>query len=138
VGEVLHRRRFDGGQRSPQEFHAEYAFPPDAKCQGCKAKPSVRAIVLCPLDEAEKAGMIPPGATANPRAFPELAPVLVPVRENSSLLTKPSWYVRVSMVYSCRMCRAAMERTLAKAPSWAIVEINEGPDVRNRVVVGDR
>ena len=133
MSKVLHRKNFQNRfNRSPQEFHAAHAFPPGAKCAACQAKPSIRAIVMIPLDEAEKRGVIPPGAAKAPLLFPVLVPLLVHIKEASG----PKYYLRSSMAYSCRACRPSFERTLAKAPSWAIVEINEGPDYHNRVTVG--
>lgn len=129
----IHRKRFNGGNRTPQEYHAQFAFPPNAKCSACSAKPQLRAIVMIPLDEAEKRGMVPPGAAQAPLMFPDIAPVLVPIRESGSA---PSFYVRTSIAYSCKSCRKNFERALASAPSWAIVEINRGPDPTNRVSLG--
>ena len=130
---VQHIKKFDGGRRTPQEYHAQFAFPIGAKCVGCQGKPCIRAIVMMPLDEAAKHGQIPPGADKAPLLFPQLAPFLVPIKGSDG---KPSFYVRTSMAYSCTCCRRDLEKALAKAPSWAIVEINEGPDARNRVQVG--
>lgn len=132
MGKVIHHKKFDGGRRSPQEYHAEFGFPPTAKCQGCQAKPSIRGIVMVPLDDAEKSGLVPVGAAAAPIAFPDLQPVLVKIREGGA----GKYYVRVSLTYSCTRCQKDFEKALAKAPSWAIVEINYGPDHTNRVTVG--
>ena len=130
----VHRKSFRSKyNRSPQEFHAQYAFPPDAKCQACQNKPSIRGIVMMPLDEAEKRGVIPPGAGRAPLLFPDLAPALVPIHSGNG---KPDFYLRISLVYSCRLCQKDFEKALAKAPSFCIVEINRGPDPTNRVTVG--
>lgn len=131
--QVQHIKRFDGGRRTPQEYHNAFAFPPGAKCSGCKARPQVRAIVMVSAKDAERMGWIPPGAGANPRAFPEIVPVLVKLREGGPQGTD---YVRVSVAYACSVCAPEMERTLAKAPSWAVVEIGRGPDPTNRVSLG--
>lgn len=90
--------------------------------------------MLCPLDEAVKRGMLPggPAAIVDPRAIAAIAPVLVAINENGEKKN----YVRISMVYSCRSCQKELEKALAKAPSWCIVEINRGPDPTNRVSVG--
>ena len=121
--------------KAPQEFHAEHAFPKNATCHICANRPQVRAIVMVPLDEAEKSGMVPPGATHNPAAFSQIAPAMLKLKESA---TSEKWYIRLSKVYSCRQHRRDMEIALAKAPSWAVVEINEGPDYNNRVVTGYR
>jgi hypothetical protein len=125
---------FSRANVTPNEFHAKWAFPPTAKCCACQAKPSIRAIVMMPIDEAEKRGLIPPGAATAPMLFPAVVPVLVPIREPGN--PKPSFYIRVSMVYSCRRCRKDLAKALAKAPSFCIVEINEGPNPNERVLLG--
>lgn len=126
----IHIKKFDGGRRTPQEYHRQYAFPPDAKCSGCQAKPAVRAIVMAPLDEAAKRGIIPEAAKtyAGALMFPHLQPVLVQLTNG--------WHVRISKAYSCSMCRKTFEQQLAKGPSWCVVDISAGPDPKNRVVVG--
>lgn len=119
-----HKRHFDGGRSSPQEYHAKHAFPANARCQGCTARPTARAITMAPFDECL-------------RRMPELEPLLardpqailartVPIRE-SGLAEHPKPYLRLGIAYSCPRCLPALERTLARAPSWMIVEINRGP-----------
>lgn len=117
--------------QTPQEFHAAHAFPKGAKCAGCSNKPQVRAIVMMSAVDAEKMGMIPKGAGKAPVLFKELAPFLVKINDGGT----PKWFIRTSMAYSCRACRKDFEKALAKAPSYCVVEINEGPDYRNRVSV---
>ena len=41
--------------------------------------------------------------------------------------TKHGPYVRVSTTFACKQCTPALERVVAKQPSWAIVDINKGP-----------
>ena len=121
-----------GGMLTPQEAHARWAFPSGAVCTGCGGRPSIRAIVLSPLDEAEKRGWVPPGSSKAPLTFPELAPVLQQIEDGG----RHVWYIRLSRVYSCSRCQSALEKELARMPSWAIVEINRGPDPTNRIQVG--
>jgi hypothetical protein len=127
-----HIRRFDGGRSTPQEYHAMHAFPVGTRCAGCGGRPSIRALVMVPSDDAERSGMIPVGAGVAPHLFPQLAPVLVRLKDGGS----DRWFIRISKTYSCTLCQAALERTLAKAPSWAVVDISRGPDPHNRVQVG--
>lgn len=118
---VLHRKKFMGGRISPEEFHSKYAFPVGAKCQGCQARPSVRAIVMMELAEARKNPLIDQLMLMDPAAFMSS---VVQIKGSDG---KAVPYYRCSVVYSCRACRAAMEKQLAKAPSHCIVELNAGP-----------
>jgi hypothetical protein len=88
----------------------------------------VRAIVLAPLEEAVKRGMVHPNTPHD-----ALIPRVVPIQETSA--HKPKAYVRISCTYSCKKCQKDMEVALAKGPSWCIVEINRGPDPENRIIV---
>lgn len=80
-----------------------------------------------PADEAEKRGLIPTGASKAPHLYPAIQPIAVKLTDG--------WYIRASVCYACRACAPTMERALAKGPSWAVVEINRGPDPTNRVAV---
>lgn len=126
---TIHRKKFDGGRRTAQQFHEEHAFPPGAACANCGKRPSVRAIVMAPFDEVQKRGMLPQGALINP----SIMQAIVPIKDAQGL---PTPYVRLSIAYACRTCQPAFERALAKAPSWCIVEINRGPNPTERVQVG--
>ena len=133
MGSQKNMRVFDKGRSTPQEYHAKNAFPLDAKCTACQAKPSIRAIVMMPLDEAEKRNLVPAGAAKAPYLFPALQPVLVHIKSSDP---KGEWYIRISLAYSCTMCQKAFEKALATAPSYCIVEINRGPNSSNRVASG--
>lgn len=125
---ALHTNKFDKGRRSPQEFHQQYAFPQNARCCACPNRPNIRAIVLCPFDEAQKRGMLPEGAMFNPAVMQ----TLVTIKEGN----EPKPYLRLSVTYSCKSCQKEFEKALAKAPSWCIVELNHGPDPKNKVSIG--
>lgn len=56
----------------------------------------------------------------------EVMEAIVQIRENPTD-TVGKQYLRISRAYSCKGCRRTMEKALAKAPSWCIVEINEPP-----------
>lgn len=118
-------QKFAGGRMTPEEMHQKYAFPIGSKCL-CGRRPRFRAIVMMPFDEARKRM---PGLDeimqADPVAFMQQ---LVKIRENKTDADHElKTYLRVSVTYSCHACRRDMDKALAKAPSWAIVEINEGP-----------
>lgn len=121
-------KKFMNGAISVQEYHITHAFPEDARCL-CAAKPAVRAIIMVPYDEALKRGMIPEGHEASNDLLGRML-----LLKGADGRGEP--HFRWSTVYSCRQCQPAFEKELAKAPSWAVVDINRGPDPSNRVTVG--
>lgn len=118
---ALHRKKFMGGRMTPQEVHAQLAFPLDAKCAGCGRRPTIRAITMCELSEARK----DPGIEAIFQENPAAVVQRVVMLKGSDGKAIP--YLRMGIAYSCASCRPTMERTLAKAPSHWVVEINDGP-----------
>ncbi len=119
--------RFMQGRCTPQEYHEQHAFP-GQRCNGCGGPPALRAIVMAPYDEAQKRGMVPPGHVAGPA----ILKLVVALKGGDG---QPVPHVRMSITYSCRMCRRDFERALARAPSWVVVDINRGPDPTNRISV---
>lgn len=120
-----HMKKFAGGQMTPEEMHQKFAFPIGAKCL-CGRRPRYRAIIMMPLDEARKRM---PGLDEIMISAPEeFMGQLVKIRENKTDSDHQlKTYLRVSVTYACKECRRDMDKALSKAPSWAIVEINEGP-----------
>jgi len=117
--EVLHRRKLFQGRATAQEVHAKYAFPPGAKCTGCGKRGGLqtRAIVLMELEEMK-------------RRDPLLADLSIvdPVKFTQLILqTKYGPFIRVSTSYACPTCTPALEKAMAKCPSYCIVDINRGP-----------
>lgn len=106
-----------------------FGFPPGARCQGCGGPPHVRAIIMAPLDEVSKRGMFPADMPQH-----EIVKLVVPIQ--SSTDKRPQAFVRMSVTYSCSLCRKDFEKALAKTPSWCIVEITAGPDETNKIVLG--
>lgn len=126
MGAPVHVKKFANGRMTPQEMHRQFAFPKNAKCEGCGRRPHVRAIVMAPLDEVSKRGLLPADMPQH-----ELMKVIVPIQSVTD--RRPQAFVRISTTYSCTSCRKDFEKALAKGPSWCIVEINAGPDEKNRV-----
>ena len=124
-------KKFQNGDITPNDFYRKHGFPPSAKCQGCGAPPAVKATVLVEYKEAVKREMVPP-LVLDGAINEAVAKTIVNLRGPSG----PVPHIRTSSTYACSLCRVLMEKALAKGPSWAIVEINEGPDPRNRVSVG--
>lgn len=83
---------------------------------------------MMPLDEMRKRDaqfdQMVSLATVHPQAADMFYKTLVQIKGTDG---RPENYIRVSTTYSCSVCKTKFERALAKAPSWAIVEINQGP-----------
>lgn len=115
-----HLKKFTGGRFTPQEVHAHLAFPHDAKCI-CGQRPTMRAITMCELSEARKAEEVAQLLESNPAALVQRTVML----KGSDGLPIP--YLRMGMAYACTACSPTLEKTLAKAPSHWVVELNKGP-----------
>lgn len=115
MGEIIHRKKFDGGNRSPNDFHREFAYGPRKRCAICNGKPAIRIRVLMPLEELMKRSpdYVFEIMRSNPKGpyVPTLATTYGPL-------------VKVSDVCFCDICKVDGEREAAKGPSWAIVEID--------------
>lgn len=118
------------GTMTPQEFVAANTFGYSARCNGCGGAPVIQATVFVPYAEAVKRGLVPEGHEA-PK---QVLDVTVMLKSGASGAQEP--HVRLSQAYSCRLCQPAFERQLARAPSWAIVDINRGPNPTNQILVG--
>ncbi len=127
MSKTIHIKKFAGGAMSPEEYHSKFAFPPGATCAACSNRPMIRAIIMMELAEARKNPLVDQMMLMDPGSFMQH---VVHIKQSDGS-GKP--YFRVSVVYACKSCRRALEKQLAKAPSHCIVEINSGPDPKNRV-----
>jgi hypothetical protein len=113
--------KFAGGEMSPNELHRALAFG-GRKCDACGAPAAIQIKMFLPLsDVLTKA--------------PEWA--MKEALKNEGKLPivefKHGKHVRVCMTYACERCRAEAERIAVKAPSYCVVEIDEGPEAKNPV-----
>lgn len=129
-------KKFMNGRYTPQDVHAAYAFPLNAKCTGCGAPPTIQALVFIEAKEALKRGMLPDLSFLDAETTLTLEEKLTRTLIHFKGPSGPVAYFRFSIAYSCPLCRHAVEKELAKAPSYMVVEINEGPDPKNRLVLG--
>ena len=129
-------KKFMGGRYTPQEVHAAYAFPLNARCNGCGAPPTMRALLFIEAQEALKRGMLPDLTAFDAETTLSLEEKLIRTLIHFKGPSGPVAYFRFSITYSCPLCRHAMHKELAKVPSYMLVEINEGPDPKNRLVLG--
>lgn len=122
---IQHRKRFDGGNTTPEEYHSLHAFGPNAKCAMChQHRPSTRFVVMIPYDEIK-------------RRDPDFAllEMLDPGRIAAmAVQLKHGLHIRVSTQDVCRSCTPAAEKVAAKSPSWAVVNIIRAP--QGTIMVG--
>lgn len=121
MSKKIHIKRFAGGKMTPQEMHVQAMHKP---CALCGMPASARLRTLVQLNELIKRQpeFVAQVAATNP------AGPFIP--------TVPTTYgpmVKVSDVGACTRCRKQAEIAAARGPSWAIVEISEGPEARNPV-----
>jgi hypothetical protein len=94
----------------------------------------MRIKVFMPLDELSRRApnFVALATVSSPAGDGKLPTVLF--KENTSdIKGKP--YVKASDTFWCRDCRVEAQLTAAKgAPSWAVVEIDEG--IKNTIQVG--
>lgn len=122
----IRRKRFMDGRISAEEFHSKYAFPPDAHCHCCSARPVMRLMVFIPVDELEK----------RDPAFKLLMTLQPEVAMKMIVQFKHGPHVRTITMYACASHQTAAEQAIRGTPSWAVVEINRGPGTDKLVVGG--
>jgi DNA-directed RNA polymerase subunit RPC12/RpoP len=118
-------KQFQGGRTTPREYHQAHAFPPYAKCQGCGARPMIRAITMMPWDDFLKADGAKLVVDQLAHKLPELVAQNVVQLKGPDGLPRP--HVRLGVAYSCERCQRDFERALAKLPSYVVVDLNRGP-----------
>jgi len=121
---VQFKKKFMDGRMSPEDVHQRLAFKPGSRCLYCSKPPMTRATVLAPLDEVKKRD---PSIQDLSLARPDLFLAML-------VQTKHGPHVRISEVYSCKECTPALEKAVAKHPSWCIVDFDRGPGA-DRIVV---
>lgn len=127
MGGNIHVKKFAGGRETPQEMHARIAWA-GRRCLHCKGPPAIRIKVFAPVEELKQRSPHVMAGLAS--AFPGGSIPVVPTVHGPMLKTTD--------VVFCARCAPAAERAAAKGPSWALVEIDRGPDPKNRVVAGYR
>lgn len=125
-GENRNRRKFMDGRMTPQEAHRKWGFG-GRRCTGCKTSPGVMRIrVLMPLDEAMEAAPEYLAALAlTNKENPGQVPTVQLKESAGDFKGKP--YFMASQTFWCRDCRRDAQIAAARgAPSWAVVEIDDG------------
>ena len=134
--EILHFSKFMDGRMTPSEAHATYAFR-GRKCDGCHNKPGIMRIkVFMPMDELmRRAPNFLAVVAATNKDMPGQVPT-VKLKESTGD-QKGGDYFKASDTVWCHHCRTQARLEAAKgAPSWAVVEIDEG--IKDKIQVGYR
>lgn len=122
--EILHRQKFMGGKMTPQEAHRKWGI--GRKCRGCDAPGACRIKVFMPVDEAMKRApnLLAAIMATNPDESGKL-PVVRFKESSSDQIGKD--YIKASDTVWCDNCKVEARIEAAKsAPSWAVVEIDDG------------
>lgn len=122
---VIHRTKLFGGVKTAAEVHSETAWRGKCTIEGCPHLPVIQIRCFMTLNDfVNKApSMAAAIAASNPDGpFVPTVPM--------------TWgpMVRFSTVNACRTHQSDAEKTVAKAPSWVMVEIDRGPGADKAVV----
>ncbi len=128
-GAPLHMKRFMDGRLTPQELHQKLGF--GKPCIVCGGPPAIRIRVFMPLEEAMK---VAPELCAGIMASNPDGPY-VPTVKMKNTSGSEFQAMKASDCCFCANCKVGAEREAAKGPSWAIIEIDRGPDATNKVAV---
>jgi len=114
MSDIIHSKKLFDGRQTAREVWAETVLG-GIKCP-CGLDATVVCKVFWPLDECLKKG-------------PELLATVAAMHGGQvpTIDFTHGKHVRTGMAYSCDVCRPALEKEAAKAPSWAVVEISDGP-----------
>ncbi len=134
MGKVVHIKKFGHiTGETPTEMHRRTAWK-GARCSNCTSPAAIRILTFVPVEELKvRAPNVYAGLVTDCAERGEGLPV---TRLKSSKVSDPKPYLCAATVYACSHCQAAAEKAAAHSPSFAIVEIDRGPDPTSRVVVG--
>jgi hypothetical protein len=120
MADIIHRKRlFDG--RPAAEVYAETAWPGKV-CTGCGGKPpAIRVQIFVALQDMSA-------------QLREVALYEIALRRLNTVRTKRGPAIRTGEAYACRLCQASLERTAARAPSYAMVDLERGPGPETPIV----
>jgi hypothetical protein len=127
--EVRHLRKLFGGKMTAEEVHRAVALP-NMKCP-CGIQASGRAITFAPLSDLSSKDPL------RLRWLAEQNGGQLPIVEFRQGKTDDSRakFVKLGSVYCCDICKPAMEKALAKLPSWVMVHFDYGPE-KDKIIVG--
>ena len=117
---IIHRDKLFGGRMTAEEVHRSIAFA-GQKCPcGLPAAVKARSFAMA-KDLADRDPlMLQALAMKHPDGQ---VPVVM-----FNLTGSPQKFIKLGEVVACEICQPALEKTLAKAPSWVFVEFDRGPE----------
>lgn len=133
--EILHRQKFMQGRMTPQDAHRKWGI--GKKCNGCGQPGAIRIRIFMPVDEAMKKApnLLAQIMLTNPDGSNKLP--VIRFKESKSDMTGKE-YIKASDTAWCDRCSTQARLEAARgAPSWAVVEIDEGKKDKIRVGYGD-
>ena len=112
---IIHRRQLFDGRTTAEEVHVKYALA-GMKCGKCKGPPAIRARVFAPVEYLL-------------REHPDFMMNLAAKHDGGVPIVDfvHGKHVLFGNYVACKGCSKDLEKNLAKAPSFFVVEINRGP-----------
>ena len=122
---IIHRKKFQDGRMTPEEFHQTYAFKPGDKCSVCGGHPLIR---IHSYGDCKTMMARDPALTVLKNERPDLF---------EDMILKSAWgpLFRISEAFACKSCAPEAEKAAAKHPDWVYVWIEKGPSP-DKIVVG--
>lgn len=127
--DVIHRKKLFRGVKTAEQVYRELAFA-NRKCAECGGPPAIRVKVFYPLTEIHETLL--DAVKLECLVTGEPPPILRANEKYGNQLI-----MKVSDIVACERCAAALERAAAKAPSYAIVDIDRGPGKDRPIVQVD-
>lgn len=129
---VIHRDKFMKGAMTPKEAHRKWGIA--RRCNHCNGPGACRIRVFMPLDELVKRSpnFVAALTVASPMGDGKLPTVRF---KEASGDRDGKDYIKASDTVWCDQCKVEARLTAARnSPSWAVVEIDDGP--KDNIQVG--
>jgi len=126
--QVVHVKKFDGGNRSPAEVHRQYGLN-GHRCHFCQEPAACKARVLAELTELEKRE---PEFVAIIKATNEAGPYV------PTIATTYGRMVLMEQIFACTQCTPSMKQALGRRKdTYTIVEFDEmGLEASHPLIIG--
>lgn len=115
------REFMDGRRGTPKEYAASVLYK-GKRCAVCPNRPIMEAVTFMPLDELFKRD--PQAAALSQRDPSGFMKTVVKFRMTDG---SEAPFVKYATAYSCSQHKKELAQAAAKAPSFCVVEMREGP-----------